>query len=212
MPDDPGTNPMSSDIRSVWQRQTKEPSNVSLEVIRHKTNKLEEAMRQQVVNHLVVALIIVVMALYIAWQLDEIFFRMGAGALILLAVSLVYRARIILPRQLALNASRSASLDFYRQELERQISYLRAGRNTIWPVLLSAALFLTPFVRGAMGKPGVRGFDSRESIYLLSGLVAPFLTVMVVWVSSVFVVVGRKVSEVQKEIAELDKFTGATRP
>lgn len=191
------------DIRSVWQSQTKKPFNLSLEVIRHKTNKLEEAMRQQVVNHFVVALIIVVMALYTFWQLDEIFFRMGAGALILLAVSLVYRARIILPRQLALNATLNASLDFYRQELERQISYLRAGRNTIWPVLLSAAFFLTPFVRGAMGKPGMRGFDSRESMYLLLGLV-PFLPVMMILVVSVFVAEGRKLRAVQKEIDELD--------
>jgi hypothetical protein len=58
-----------------------------------------------------------------------------------------------------------------------------------------------------MGKPGMRGFDSRESMYLLLGLAAPFLTVMVVWVSSVFIVVGRKVSAVQKEIEELDAFT-----
>jgi hypothetical protein len=213
MPDDPRNNPISNDIRSVWQSQRKEPTNLSLELIRRNARRLEETAHQRVVTTYVVALIIVVIALYISWQLDEIFFRMGSGALILLAVSLIYRARKAVSRgPLPLDATLSVSLDFYRQELERQVSYLRAGRNTIWPVLLSAALFLTPFVRGAMGKPGVRGFDSRESIYLLSGLVAPFLTVMVVWVSSVFVVVGRKVSEVQKEIAELDKFTGATRP
>ena len=195
---------MPNDIRSLWQRQTKKPSAVSLEVIRHKTNKLEEAMRQQARNHFVVALIIVVMALYIAWQLDEIFFRLGAGALILLAVSLVFRARRVLPRQRAMDATLNASLDFYRQELERQISYLRAGRNTIWPVLLSAAFFLTPFVRGAMGKPGMRGFDSRESMYFLMSITAPFLTMLIVWVGSVFVVVGRKMSEIQREIDELD--------
>ena len=192
------------DIRSVWQSQTKKPSNVSLDVIRHKTNKLEETMRQQVVNHVVVALIIVLMALYISWQLDEMFFRMGAGALILLAVSLVYRVRIVQPRQRALDTTLNASVDFYRQELVRQISYLRAGRNTIWPVLLSAAFFLTPFVRGAMGKPGMRGFDSRESIYFLMSVTAPFLTMLIVWVGSVFVVVGRKMSEIQREIDELD--------
>jgi hypothetical protein len=112
---------------------------------------------------------------------------------------------------LPLNATLSVSLDFYRRELERQISYLRAGRNTIWPLLLSAALFLTPFVRGAMGKPGMRGFDSRESMYLLVGL-APFLPVMMIVAVSVFVSVGRKLRAVQMEIEELDKFTGATRP
>jgi hypothetical protein len=203
MPDETRNNPTSKDIRSMWQSQTKKPSSVSFEVIRRKTNRLEEAMRQQAVNHFVAALIIVVMALYISWQLDEIFFRLGSGALLLLALSLVYRARQVLPRQVALNATPRASLDFYRQELERQISYLRAGRNTIWPVLLSAALFLTPFVRGAMGKPGMPGFDARESMYLLAGLVAPFLIVMLVCVSSVFVAVGRKLSEVQREIDEL---------
>lgn len=199
------TNPF--DIRTVWQSQEKEPSSVSLELIRRRARRLEGTMHQQVVSTYVAALMIVLIALYISWQLDEVFFRMGACALILLAVILIYRARkAVSPGRLPLDATLSASLDFYRQELERQICYLRAGRNTIWPVLLSTALFLTPFVRGAMGKPGMRGFDSRESMYFLLGLVGPFLTVMVVWVSSVFVVVGRKVSAVQKELDELDRF------
>jgi len=206
MPGDPENNLKSNDIRSVWQRQTGKLSNVSPELIRRKARRLEGTMHQQVVSTYVAALMIVVIALYISWQLDEIFFRMGACALILLAVSLIYRARkAVSSGRLPLDATLSASLDFYRQELERQISYLRAGRNTIWPVLLSAALFLTPFVRGALGKPGMTGFDSRESMYFLLGLVGPFLTVMMVWVSSVFVVTGRKLRAVQKEIDELGR-------
>jgi uncharacterized membrane protein (GlpM family) len=195
---------MSNDIRSVWQSQTKKPSNVSLELIRRKARRLEETAHQRVVSTSVAALIIVVIALYISWQLDEIFFRMGASALILLAVSLVYRARkAVSPGRLPLNATLSVSVDFYRQELERQSSYLRAGRNTIWPLLLSAALFLMPFVRGAMGKPGMPGFDSRESMYLLLGLV-PLLPVMMILAVSIFVAEGRKLRAVQKEIDELD--------
>jgi len=203
---------MPNDIRSVWQSQTKKPPNISLELIRRKARRLEEMTHQRVVSTYVAALIIVVIASYIFWQLDEMFFRMGACALILVALSLIHRARKAgSPVRLPLNATLSVSLDFYRQELERQICYLRAGRNTIWPVLLSAALFLTPFVRGAMGKPGMRGFDSRESMYLLLGLV-PLLPVMMILVVSVFVAEGRKMRAVQKEIDELDKFTGATRP
>ena len=203
---------MPNDIRNIWQRQAKGRSEVSLESIRRKTSRLEETMRQQAVNHFVAALIVLLMALYISWQIDEIFFRLGAGALILLAASLAYRAREVRPAQLALNATPNASVAFYRQELERQIGYLRAGRNLIWPVLLSAVFFLTPFVRGAMGKRGMRGFDSRESIYFVVSLVGPFSTMLVVWVSSVLVMVGRKVSEIQREIAELDKLTRATKP
>jgi len=204
MPDEPRNNPMSNDIRTVWQSQSKKPSHVSLELIRRKARRLEEAARQRVVTTYVIALIIVLIALYISWQLDEIFFRMGAGALILLAVSLIYQTRkAVSPGRLPLDATLGVSLDFYRQELERQIAYLRAGRNTIWPVLLSATFFLTPFVRGAMGKPGMRGFDSRESMYLLLGL-APLVPVMMILVVSVFVAEGRKMSAVQKEIEELD--------
>ena len=202
---------MPSDIRNAWQRQAKGRSGVSPESIRRKTSRLEETMRQQAVNHLIAALILVLMALYISWQLDEIFFRLGAGALIVLAASLAYRARKVRPAQLALNATPSASLAFYRQELEQQISYLRAGRNLIWPVLLSVAFFLTPFVRGAMGRRGMRGFDSRESIYFLVSLVGPFATMMVVWVGSVFVVVGRKIRDIQREIGELDTLRKESR-
>jgi hypothetical protein len=205
MPEDPRNNPMSNDIRSMWQSQTKKPSHVSLELIRRKARRLEESAHQRVVSTSVAALIVVVIALYISWQLDEIFFRMGACALILWAVSLIYQARkAVPPGRLPLYATLSVSLDFYRQELERERSYLRAGRNTIWPVLLSAALFLTPFVRGAIGKPGMRGFDSRESMYLLVSLAVPFLTAMVVWWNSAFVVVGRKLRAVQMELDELD--------
>jgi len=202
---------MSNDIRSVWQSQTKKPSQLSLELIRRRSRRLEGTTQQQRVTGHVVALIIVLMASYIYWQLDEIFFRLGAGALILLAVSLVYQARKVLPTHLAMDAKLSAGLECYRQELERQISYLRAGRNAIWPVLLSAAFFLTPFVRGAMGKPGMPGFDSRESRYLLLSLV-PSLPVMFILAVSAFVAVGRKMSAVQKDIDELDQFTRATRP
>ena len=202
MPDDPTPN----DVRTIWQGQTKKPSNVSLELIRRNARRLEETAHQRVISTSVAALIIVVIALYISWQLDEIFFRLGACALILWAVSLICQARkAVSPGRLPLNATLSVNLDFYRQELERQISYLRAGRNTIWPVLLSAALFLTPFVRGAMGKPGMRGFDSRESTYLLLGLV-PLIPVMVILAVSAFVAVGRKMSALQKEIDELDGF------
>ena len=204
MPDDPPNNPMSNDIRSLWQSQTKKPSSISLELIRRKARKLEGTMHQQVVSTYVAALMIVVIALYISWQLDEIFFRLGACALILLAVSLIYRARkAVLSGPLPLNATLSASLDFYRQELERQISDLRAGRNTIWPLVLSATLFVTPFVRGAMGKQGMRGFDSRESMYFVLSLV-PVIPVMMILVVSVFVAVGRKLRAVQTELDELD--------
>src|SRR5690348_6249857 len=103
-------NAMPNDIRNIWQRQAKGRSDVSLESIRRKTSRLEETMRQQAVNHSIAALILVLMALYISWQLDEIFFRLGAGALVLLAASLAYRARKVRPAQLVSNATPNASL------------------------------------------------------------------------------------------------------
>jgi hypothetical protein len=202
---------MPNDLRRVWQSQRRSSSPVSLESIRRKSRRLEGTMQQQFVTGYIVSLIVVLMASYIYWQLDEIFFRMGAGALVLVALSVVYQARKVLPRRVALDATPSASFDFYRRELERQISYLRAGRNIIWPILVSGAFFLTPFVRGAIGKPGMPGFDLRESRYLLFGLV-PSLSVMMIVAVSAFVATGRKASKIQSEIDEVDEFTRATRP
>ncbi len=54
MPDDRQSNPMSNDIRSVWQSQAVGRSNVSFEVIR-KTRKLEETAHEQVVSTYVAA-------------------------------------------------------------------------------------------------------------------------------------------------------------
>jgi hypothetical protein len=193
MPNDPQNNPMSKDIRTVWQSQTREPSNVSLELIRYKAQQLEGAIRHQAVGVYVVMLGIVAASLYISWRVDQIFIRIGAAVLVLWALSLAYQARKgVWPGRLAPDATLKVSLDFYRQELERHRFYLRAAGKALWPVLLSAALFLTLPAREAMRKPGL-------FVNLL-----PFTILMVAWAVALFLTVRRKLRAVQREVDELD--------
>jgi hypothetical protein len=178
-----------TDIRTIWQSQTKEPSNVSLELIRYKARQLEGEIRKQVVGVYVVVLGIVTVSLYISWRVDQLFIRIGAGVLVLWALNLAYQARKgVWPGRLAPDATQTASLDFYRQALERQRFYVRAAAKTLWPVLLSTALFFAPIV---MRKPG-----------LLVNMV-PFLILMVVWAVALIVITRRKLRAVQREVDEI---------
>jgi hypothetical protein len=182
-------DPAPKDIRSVWQGQTKEPSNVSLELIRYKAQKLEGAIRQQIAGIYIVMLLIIAAALYISWRIDQAFIRIGAAILILWALSLAFHVRKgVWPARLAREATLKVSLDFYRQELESQRFYLRTAGNSLWPVLLSTALFLTPAVRA---RP--------ESLVTMS----PFLIVMAAWAIALVVMVRRKLRTIQKEVDEL---------
>ena len=125
MPNDP------NDIRTVWQSQTKEPTHVSLELIRYKAQQLESLIRRQVVGVYVVVLGIVAACLFIFWRVDQVFIRMGAAVLVLWAVSLAYQARKgVWPGRLSPDATLKASLESYRQELERQRFYVRAAGRT----------------------------------------------------------------------------------
>ena len=178
------------DIRIFWQNQTKEASNVSLELIRYKAQKLDRALRQQVIGSYIAGVGIGLVSLYIFWRFDQIFVRMGAGVLFLWAGTLAYQARKgAWPGRLAAGATMTASLDFYRQELECQRLYVRARGKALWPVLLSTALFLTPAARAGL---------------LLK--FSPFLIVMAVWAVALIVVAGRRRRAVQRELDELDGF------
>jgi hypothetical protein len=182
MPNDP------NDIRNVWQSQKEESSNVSLELIRYKAQKLEGALRQQVIWSYVAALGLSAVSLYIAWRFDQIFVRIGAGILFLWAGTLAYEAsKGAWPGRLAPGATMTASLDFYRQELECQRFYVRARGKALVPVLLSTVLFLTPAARAG-----------------LLVKFSPFLIVMAVWAVALIVIATRQLRGVRREIDELD--------
>jgi hypothetical protein len=187
MPNDQTPN----EVRDFWQSQTKEASNVSLDLIRYKARQLEVAMRQQVVGVFVVALVIVAACLFISWWVDQVSIRIGAGVLILWALYLSYQVRKgVWPGRLAPDATLAACVGFYRKELERQRSQLRAPGKIVWPVLLSVALFLAPAV-----------MQKSESLARM----APFLTMIAAWAVIVFVLQIRKLRAVQREVDELGR-------
>jgi hypothetical protein len=186
MPNDPRPD----DIRSVWQSQKEERSNMSLELIRYKAKKLEGTIRQQVMGIYFCVLLIVAACVFISWRIDQIFVRIGAGILVLWALSLAYQARKgVWPVRLAPDATLRVSLDFYRQELERQRSYIRTTGQMLWPILLSTALFVTPAVRVRL-----------ETLVKM----APFLMMMTAWAVALIVIAKQKLRAVQRELDEID--------
>jgi hypothetical protein len=180
------SDPSSDDVKTVWQGQTREASSVSLDLIRYKAQKLEGALRHQVMWSYVAALGIGSVSWYISWRFDQIFIRTGAVVLFVWAGTLAYQARKgVSPGRLAPGATMTASLDYYRQELECQRFYVRARGKALWPVLLSTALFLTPAARA--------GWLVKFS---------PFLLVMAVWAVALVALARRKLRAVQKELDE----------
>ncbi len=151
MPDDPTPD----DMRSIWQNQTKETSTVSLELIRYKAEKLERMMHHQVVGAYILGLGILPISLLLFWQVHEVFIRMGAAVLAFWGVSLVYwTCKGGWPGRFAPEAVLAVSLEFYRREIERQRFYSRVSGKLLWPVLLSAVLFMTQAVVGTARNRG----------------------------------------------------------
>jgi hypothetical protein len=158
---------------------------------------VEAEIRRQAVGIYFGVLLILAACLFISWRIDQIFIRIGAGILILWALNLAYQARKgVWPERLAPDATLIVSLDFYRQELERQRSYIGATGRMVWPVLLSTALFVTPAV---MAQPG--------SLVKM----APFLMMMAAWAVALIVIAKQKRRAVQRELDEIDSVNGEAK-
>ena len=194
MPNDSSGN----DPRIIWQNQPTEPSVMTMERIRQKTQELRAKTRQKLLGGIAVTLLVVgisgygvaagdgpvraVFALAIAWSIaGQYFLNRGMWA-------------ATLPQDAAL----STGLESYRREVERR-RYL-FGRVLLWsfaPVILAIATLIALILSFGITN---RGLSLQGTLLKM----IPFLTLVVIWIVGVFVIRMREQRELRREIDQLN--------
>jgi hypothetical protein len=190
------TEPMPNDPRALWQSQPAAPFRLSAEDLRQRTARLErDARRRTLAGYGVCAFEAVAFLAVAAFARHPL---MRAGALLLVAACAfhAYQFRALQLARRAEAAARdeaTASLAFYRSELERQRDFQRG----MW--LWSRIFVLVPggcvfFVGFALAYPSLAPFIYAE--------LAAFLLIVPVGVPLQL----RRAGRYQRQLDELDEF------
>ena len=167
---------------------------MSLDEIRRKAQKLQAKARLAALIWIALGLCLSVLFARTLAGAQDVVPRIGWGVLSLWGLYGVYQAyRWIWPGRLAADATLSTSLDFYRQELERQRDYNRHiwRKSGLTLAFLGLALVAGPALFKAIHSPG-----------LLPNTV-PLLVLVVVWFVAFFFAKKRNRQKLQQEIDEL---------
>ncbi len=187
----------SNDPRDIWQNQATEPFRASVDELRRKAKRWQTRARDKTFFSIILGLALSSAVAIIAITGRDVIPRLGAALLSLWSVYFAYQAhRWLWPDRLEPHASASASLQFYRRELERRRDYnkhlwRRAGLTFCF---LGLALMVVPGV--------IKGFHIPR---LLVNFV-PFFVLLIAWLVMFFLMRKRQQGELQREIDELRAF------
>jgi magnesium-transporting ATPase (P-type) len=200
-----------NDPRTIWQNQPTEPSIMTLEKIRQKTQELHAKTLRQMIGNSIMPLAVfafygygiakfsnparrTIFACAIAWSLaGQYFLNRGMWS-------------AMLPGDAAL----STGIESYRREVERQRSLF--GRFMLWqfgPLMFAIATLILLILTLGIGNRGMPldGAILKEALLKMT----PFLTLMVIWIVSFFVIRMRAQRQLQREIDELNEIERANR-
>jgi hypothetical protein len=188
-----------NDLRTIWQNQPSEPSVMTLEKIRQKTQELHARTRQKLLGGIAVSLLVIGISGYGIASADSPVVR----AVFVLAIAWSMAGQYFVHRgmwsaALPEDAGLSTGLESYRREVERRL-YL-SGRFLLWslgPVLLAVAALIVL----------IASFGIRNRGMALEGTLlkmTPFLTLVVLWLVGVFVIRMRDQRELHREIDQLN--------
>jgi intracellular septation protein A len=189
----PGEFP-PNDPRNIWQNQPMEPFTMSLEQIRHKAQEYQKRARFKALAAMIVGVYLSLCFGWIFSRVHEVVPCIGWAILSLWGLYVAYQAyRWIWPRRLMPAAALSASVEFYRSELEKQLNFNRHtwGRSGLAFCLLGLALALIPPL-----------IQSIESPRLLLNF-APFLILLVIFFISLPYIRRQDKEKLQEEIEQL---------
>ncbi len=182
-------------LKTTWQRQPTEPSAMTWEQIRQKTQELRAETRGALLRGMMVSLLVVAISGYgIVLGVGSVLRAVFALAVLWSAAGQYFVNRRMWSPALPQDAALSTSLESYRREVERRRSL--SGRFLLWslgPVLLAIATLIGLILSLGMTQRGM----------LLQGTLlkmTPFLAVVVIWLVSVFVIRMRDQRELQREI------------
>ena len=183
-------NKLPDDLKNVWQNQTVEANQMSLDEIRRKAGKFQKRIRNRNLREYAASVLVIAAFGYYVWRFPEV--RLGSGLIIAATLYMVYQlhtrgAAKTIPAALGLGTC----LDFHRRELELQRDLLR----DIWK------WYLLPFV------PGLLAFVAVPVMHLPPGKwlrTVPFILLCAVVFYGIGSLNQRAARRLQWQIDELD--------
>lgn len=166
MSDEPNPN----DVRNLWQCQEVEKVTITIDEIRHRATRFEKRIYWRNIREYIAG------AVVLAFFAPQLWHQHGwrlAPALLLIAgtIYVMYQLTLRGARSVPSEAGLKASMEFHRQELERQRDALR----TVW------RWYLLPFVPGFAAALVALGFDRGINARLMISVLIIILTLVGVW-------------------------------
>jgi hypothetical protein len=184
------------DPKQIWQNQPTEPIRMSLDEIRRRAHNLETKDRLAALVYMALALGLCVFFGLSFARTPYLVTRIGWAVLSLWCLYSVYHGyKWIWPRRLAADATFSASLIFYRNELERKRDYVRHAwrRAGLTWCFVGLAIVLVP--------PLIQALETAPPL-LVKAL--RFFVLLGIWFALFFPMKKRKQNKLQREIDELN--------
>ena len=193
-------DPSQNDPRKIWQNQPSELSTMTLEKIRQRARELHAKTRRELLKNIATPLIVIAFAgLGIILGDNPLQRTAFALALFWSLTGQYFLNRGMWSATLPGGAS-TTGLESYRREIERRRDlFRRALQWSFGPVFLVIAALILPIV--AMG---IRHQGPLRNM-------APFLTLIIIWLAAVPVIRMRGQRELQREIAELNEIEKTNR-
>jgi hypothetical protein len=182
------------DPKTIWQHQPTETSKMSLVLIRQKGRQLQAKTRRQRLGPLTGPFIVAFFYAFLIRQfpqLQQVLQPLSVVALAWSLAGLYFLNRGKRSGAMPGDAGFSAGLEFCRREIERQRDYFR--RVLLWsfgPMLLAVGTVILVLAIVARGK-----------IFANSML---FMTLLILWIATYFIIRIREQRELQREIDELN--------
>jgi hypothetical protein len=188
-----------TDLRSLWQSQPTEPSVMTPEEIRQKTQELHARTRRELLRGISVPLLVTGVSGYGMTRASNPLLQAAFALAIVWSLAGQYFVhRGMWSERLPGDVALSTGLESYRREVERR-RYL-AGRFLWWsfgPVLLTLGSVIALLVSLGMRN---RGMLLGPTLLRMT----PFLGMVVLWLVSVFVIRMRNLRELRREIEALN--------
>ena len=192
-----------NDPRKIWQDQPKEPSTVTLKMIRMKVQDLRTKTRRNLWGSWAGPLAVGGLSAYGIKLVHGLFPVLEAAFVFAIVWSLAgvyFLNRGMRSAAMPGDAALSTGLEFYRREVER----LRVlnDRLLLWsfgPIVLAIATFILFLVLVSRGKIGE----------ILKGM--PFFILIVIWMFGYFFLRTRERRELQREIDDLNDIEQESR-
>jgi hypothetical protein len=187
-------------LKTIWQNQPMEPSQMTLEELQKKARELRTKTRRELCANIAIALLVFAISGLGILHTHSLGVRLVFG----LAIAWALAGQYFLHRGMwfatrPAGAALSSGLEFYRRQLEQRLSiFHRVLQWSFGPVVLSITTLILVLAGIARNQN-----QSAEKVI-------PFCTAFVLWIVVLFVLRSRSHRQLRQEIHELNKLDKAS--